>query len=228
MPVEAKQKESGRRLFLMSAGLALCVALPARAGDRLDAGGLTFREFATLDNGASYGRGEGSIIAGGPNQVSSKVLAVQNDLGLARVRFEQIRVTIAMPLGWQATEDWERGVGYSSDKRYRLIVWRVDFDFEGVKDAEHYAATKAGSIQARRSAVKAQVRRLGDGNFLIVYENVPKAQGDAETRVVFDLVVPQPGNPKMGVLITLGVPSKEASRGLKLLALINQNMSIDW
>ena len=50
---------------------------------------------------------------------------------------------MALPLGWQATEDWERGVGYSSDKRYRLIVWRVDFAFEGVKDAEHYAATKS-------------------------------------------------------------------------------------
>lgn len=213
---------------MITAGLGLCVALPARASDKLDAGGLTFRDFATFDNGASFGRGDGSIIAGGPNQVSSRVLAVQSELGLARIRFDQIRVTIAMPLGWQATEDWERGVGYSGDKRYRLIVWRVDFDFEGVKDAEHYSATKAGSIQARRPAVKAQARRLGDGSFLIVYENVPKAQGDGETRVVFDLVIPQPGNPKVGVLVTLGVPASDAGRGLKLLALIKQNMSIDW
>ena len=44
---------------------------------------------------------------------------------------------MALPLGWQATEDWERGVAYSSDKRYRVIVWRVDFAYEGVKDAEH-------------------------------------------------------------------------------------------
>ena len=58
-----------------------------------------------------------------------------------------------MPLGWQAKEDWERGVGFSGDKRYRLIVWRVDFAFEGVNDAEHYAATKAGAIQARKPGI---------------------------------------------------------------------------
>ena len=33
---------------------------------------------------------------------------------------------------------WERGVAYTIDKRIRLIVWRVDFAFEGVRDAEHY------------------------------------------------------------------------------------------
>ena len=82
-----------------------------------------------------------------------------------------------MPLGWQATEDWERGVGYSSDKRYRLLVWRVDFAFEGVQDAEHYAATKTGTIKARRPGIQAQARKLSDGTFLIVYENAPPGQG---------------------------------------------------
>ena len=113
-----------------------------------------------------------------------------------------------MPLGWQATEDWERGVGLSGDKRYRLIVWRVDFAFEGVKDAEHYAATKIGVIQARKPSIQAQARKLGDGTFLIVYENVPRRQGDGEPRTVFDLVVPRPGKPKEGVLMTLGVPAQ--------------------
>jgi hypothetical protein len=139
-----------------------------------------------------------------------------------------IRVELSLPLGWQATEDWERGVAYSSDKRYRLIIWRVDFAFEGVKDAEHYAATKTGSIQARRPAVQAQARKLGDGTFLIVYENVPKAQGDSEPRVVFDLVTQRPGNPKEGILLTLGVPASEAGRGIKLLALLKQSMRINW
>ena len=224
---EVKQKESGRRLFLTTAGAALCLPLLALASDKLDAGGLTFLDFATLDNGASFARGD-AVIAGGPNQVSSKVVGIDSTKGFARVRFEQIRVTMALPLGWQATEDWERGVGYSNDKRYRLVVWRVDFDFEGVKDAEHYSATKAGSIQARRPGVKAQARKLGDGTYLLVFENAPKAQGDAETRVVFDLVTAQPGNPKLGVLLTLGVPTSDAGRGIKLLALLKENMQIDW
>lgn len=210
------------------AGLAACLAAgPALADDKLDPGGLTFRDFSSNDNGASFSRGD-PMIAGGPNQVSSRVVAVEGDKGLARVQFSSIRVEMAVPLGWQATEDPERGVAYSSDKRYRLIVWRVDFPYEGVKDAEHYAATKAGSIQARRPAVHAQARKLGDGTFLIVYDNVAKAQGDAEPRIVFDLVTQNPGDPKEGVLVTLGVPASDAARGLKLMALLKQNMRISW
>ncbi len=210
------------------AGLAACLAAgPALADDKLDPGGLTFRDFSSNDNGASFSRGD-PMIAGGPNQVSSRVVAVEGDKGLARVQFSSIRVEMAVPLGWQATEDPERGVAYSSDKRYRLIVWRVDFPYEGVKDAEHYAATKAGSIQARRPAVHAQARKLGDGTFLIVYDNVAKAQGDAEPRIVFDLVTQNPGDPKEGVLVTLGVPASDAARGLKLMALLKQNMRVSW
>ena len=224
---EVRQKESGRRLFLLTGVASLCMGAPARASDQLDAGGLTFLDFATPDNGASFHRGDG-MIAGGPNQVSSRILGVENGKGLARIRFEQIRITVAIPLGWQATEDWERGVAYSSDKRYRLVVWRVDFEFEGVKDAEHYASSKGGAIQSRRPAVKAQARRLGDGTFLLVFENVPKAQGDSESRTVFDLIIPQPGNPKFGVLVTLGVPASDGGRGIKLLALLRESMKIDW
>ncbi|MGQ0580811.1 MAG: hypothetical protein ACT4O6_02655 [Reyranella sp.] len=214
-------------MFLATAGALLCLASPARANDKLDAGGLTFRDFATLDNGASFSRSD-PIIAGGPNPPVARVLGIDNAKGFARVRFEPIRVTLAVPLGWLATEDWERGVGYSSDKRYRVVVWRVDFDYEGVKDAEHYASTKAGSIQARRPGVKAQARKLGDGTFLVVFENAPKAQGDAEQRVVFDVIIPRPGNPKQGVLLTLGVPASEAGRGVKLLSLLKENLRIDW
>ena len=210
------------------AGLAACLAAgPALADDKLDPGGLTFRDFSSNDNGASFSRGD-PMIAGGPNQVSSRVVAVEGDKGLARVQFSSIRVEMAVPLGWQATEDPERGIAYSSDKRYRLIVWRVDFPYEGVKDAEHYAATKAGSIQARRPSVHAQARKLGDGTFLIVYDNVAKAQGDAEPRIVFDLVTQNPGDPKEGVLVTLGVPVSDAARGLKLMALLKQNMRVNW
>ncbi len=97
-----------------------------------------------------------------------------------------------------------------------------------MRDAEHYAATKAGSIQARRPKVTAQARKLGDGTFLVVYENVGQAQGDSEPRVVFDLVIQKPSNPKEGILMTLGAPASDASRGLKLLALLKENMKISW
>jgi hypothetical protein len=168
------------------------------------------------------------MIAGGPNQVSSRVTAIDTTNSLARVRFDAIRVEVALPLGWQATEDWERGVGYSSDRRYRLIVWRVDFAFEGVKDAEHYAATKSGSIRSRRPTVQAQARKLSDGSFLIVYENVQPSAGDSGQRVVFDLLTANPRNPKEGVLLTLGVPASDAGRGLKLMALLKKNLRVEW
>ena len=214
-------------MFLL-AGLGACFAgFPAAAAD-LDAGGMTFRDFAINDNGASFNRGVDPIIAGGPNQVSSRVVGVESAQGFARIQFGSIKVELPLPLGWQATEDWERGVAYSGDKSYRLIIWRVDFAFEGVKDAEHYAATKSGSIQARRPTVQAQARKLGDGTFLIVYENVPKGQGDSGPRTVFDLVFQRPGNPKEGILVTLGVPAGEATRGLRLLALLKQNIRILW
>ncbi len=212
--------------MLALGGAALCLAFPARANDKLDAGGLSFRDFANVDNGASFARRD-PMIAGGPNQIPSRIIGIDNNRGVVRVRLEQIRVTVDLPQGWEATEDWERGVAYSSDKRYRLIVWRVDFEFEGVKDAEHYAATKAGAIKARRPNVKAEARKLEDRAFLVVFENVPKAGGDDEARVVFDLIMPQPGNPKFGVLVTLGVPASDAGRGLNLLALIMKSIRID-
>jgi hypothetical protein len=225
---EGGQKESGRRLFLAGALAICCAVSPARADGDLDAGGLTFRDFGVADHGASFNRIDSTFGANGANPTPSKVLAIDNDNGLARIRFDSIRTEVSLPLGWQATEDWERGVGYSSDHRYRLIVWRVDFPFEGVLNAEHYAATKSGSIRSRRPGIQAQARKLGDGTFLVVYENVPPSQGDSERRVVFDLVTSKPGNPREGALVTLGVPASNAARGLKLMALLKSGIRIEW
>lgn len=233
--IEDGQNESGGRRRTLAgfaawvlAGAAFVSGFDAVAKDGLATGGLSFRDFAIPDKGASFSGGHSDRV-GGPNQVPSRVLAIEADKGLARIRFDSIRVSVALPLGWAATEDWERGVAYSGDRRYRVIVWRVDFAFEGVKDAEHYAATKSGTIRARRPQIQTQVRRLGDGSFLIAYENAPPAQGDGGSpRVVFDLLTANPRNAKEGVLLTLGVPASDAERGLSLLALIRDKMEISW
>lgn len=214
-------------MFLAAVVAAGFLPFAARAADKLETGGLTFRDFGTPDNGSSYTRGEQSV-GGGTTQSFTRVLGVDQAQQAVRLRFDSVKVELLLPMGWQATEDGERGVAYTLDKRIRLIVWRVEFAYEGVKDAEHYAATKAGSIKARRPGVQAQARKLGDGSFVIVYENVPKGANDSGPRTVFDLVVPNPRNPKFGVLVTLGMPAAEAGRGLALLALITQNMRIDW
>jgi len=221
---QQRQKESGRRPFLLAALTFALPLAPARAEGDLDAGGLTFRDFATLDHGSSFSKLD-PMIGSGANPTQARVLAIDNEGGFARIRFDSIKIEVAMPLGWQANEDWERGVGFSADKRYRMIVWRVDFTFEGVNDAEHYAATKAGAIQARKPGSRAQARKLADGSFVVVYQNVPSEGGP---RAVVDLVVPRPGMPKEGVLVTLGVPAADADRGLRLMALLKQKLHVDW
>jgi hypothetical protein len=221
---EARQKESGRRPFLLAALALAWSAIPAHAEPDLDPGGLTFKDFAASDNGTSFNQ-VNPMIGSGAQPTQAQILQIDSGGGFARIRFNSIRTEVAMPLGWQAQEDWERGIGFSADKRYRVIVWRVDFAFEGVNDAEHYAATKAGAIQARKPGTRAQVRKLADGSFLVVYQNVP---GGAEPRTVFDLVVPSQGKPKEGALMTLGVPGSDADRGLRLMALLKQKLRIDW
>jgi hypothetical protein len=215
-------------LFLIAGLAAWCLPVTGRAEGNLDAGGLTFRDFATFDNGASFAKVDSTFGGNSANPAPSRVVSIDNDGGFARIRFESIRTVVALPLGWQATEDWERGVGFSADQSYRAIVWRVDFAFEGVRDAEHYAATKAGAIMARRHGVHAEARKLSDGTFLIAYENVPPGHGDTGPRSVFDLVMSKPGDSKAGALLTLGVPATNAVRGLKLLALLKSKLEIDW
>ena len=227
---ERRQKESGRRLFLsgaMAAAVGAFAAGSAQADDGLDAGGLTFKDFANLDNGASFNRTD-PMLPGGPDPAPARIVSVDNANGLVRVFFASVKVEISLPQGWQANEDGDRGVGFSADRKTRVLVWRVDFAFEGVRDAEHYAATKVGSITARRPGVQAQARKLADGSFLIVYENAPPSRGDSGLRTVFDVVIPKPGNPKEGVLMTLGVVAADSARGLNLVALLKSKLIIKW
>ena len=227
---ERRQKESGRRLFLsgaLAAVLGAAGAVPVLADDGLDAGGLTFKDFGQQDNGASFNRTD-PMLPGGPDPAPARIVGVDNANGLVRVFFDSVKVQISLPQGWQATEDGDRGVGISADRRTRVLVWRVDFAFEGVRDAEHYAATKTGTIKARRPGIQAQARKLSDGTFLSVYENVPPSRGDSGQRTVFDVVFSKPGNPKEGVLMTLGVVAADAERGLKLLALLKSKLVITW
>jgi hypothetical protein len=219
-----RQKESGRRL-IVAAMVAACWVGSADAQSSLDAGGLTFKDFAVADHGASFSRNDSIPVSGASG---AQLLHVDEANGKAEVSFKSIKVEASIPMGWQAGSDSERGVAFSSDRSYRLLVWRVDFAFEGVKDPEHYAATKAGAIESRRPGVKAQARKLGDGSVLIVYENVPAAQGDREPRTVYDVIMANPAKPNEGLLITVGVPASQAERGLRLLALLKQDLRINW
>lgn len=224
------QKESRRRLFLLAAlGAVASVASgsSARAEDGLDAGGLTFKDFGAADNGASFYRTD-PMLPGGPEPAPAKLVAIDAANGLARVYFQSVKVEASLPLGWQATEDGERGAGFSKDRKTRVLIWRVDFTYEGVRDADHYAATKMGAIKARTPGLRTEARKLADGTFLIVYENAPPSRGDSGPRTVFDVVISKPANPKEGVLMTLGLPAGDTERGLKLMALMKSKIVVTW
>ncbi len=225
-----RQKESGRRLFLLGALAAAASSaggLPALADDGLDAGGLTFKDFGNDDNGASFNRKD-PMLPGGPEPTAARLVTIDRDNGLAKVFFSSVKIGLSLPLGWEATEDAERGVGYSRDRKTRVLVWRVDFAYEGVQGADQYAATKMGTIRSRTPGIKAEARKLADGTFLIVYENVPPSRGDSGPRTVFDVVISKPGNPKEGVLMTTGVQAADTDRGLKLVALLKSKLDIAW
>ena len=225
---EIGQKESGRRLVLAVLAAGTVAALwggSAAAQSALDPGGLTFKDFAIADHGASFNRNDSIPVSGA---TGAHLIHVDEANGKARVGFSSIKVEASIPMGWLAGDDSERGVAFSADKSYRLIIWRIDFAYEGVTGPEHYAATKGGAIEARRPGVKAQARKLGDGTVLIGYVNVPATQGDRETRTVYDLVMANPTKPSEGLLMTLGMPASQAERGLKLLALLKQDIGITW
>ncbi len=222
-------KQGQKESVLVLALAAVLAIQPVHAQDRLDAGGATFRDYARIDNGASFFKVEGMETGGNASDLSAaKLLGSDNDKGTARVRFDSIKTEVTLPMGWQASEDWERGVAFSQDRRYRLIAWRVDFAFEGVKDAEHYVATKSGSIQARRPSVQAQARKLADGTFMVIYQNVAPGRGDTEQRVVFDVLLTRSPGAKEGALLTLGVPASDTEKGLRLMALIKASAKVDW
>ena len=216
-----KRSPNARRGLLRALVLwGLCLAAgPVRADDNLSPNGATFRDFAMLDNGASFTGRRHDAGGNTSDQTAAKLLGVDNEKGQAGVRFETVKTEVTLPLGWQAAEDWERGVGFSGDRRYRLIALAGRFRFEGVRDAEHYVATKSGSIQARRPKIQARARKLGDGTFLVIYQNVPPGRGDSEQRVVFDLLIPESPGANEAALLTLGVPASDAERGLRLMAL---------
>src|SRR5271154_5174190 len=72
---EKRQKESGRRLFLLASLGAVAAGsarLPAHADGGLDAGGLTFKDFGTADNGASFNRSD-PMLAGRPEPAAARL-----------------------------------------------------------------------------------------------------------------------------------------------------------
>ncbi len=187
----------GRQRFWPAGG-----PFPAQAADRLDAGGLTFRDFAITDNGASFNRGVDHSIGGGTEpggftRVARRRQAAQAVRpGAVRARS---RSSWRCRMGWQATEDGERGVAYSDRQALPADRLAGRFRLRG-RQGRRALRRHQGRLDQGPPARASRPRPASSATaaFLIVYENVPKGQGDSEPRTVFDLVMPQSGQPEGG------------------------------
>ncbi len=222
---------SRRRAIAGGTALAMLASSGAHAEDQLTPGAATFRDFA-LPGGSTTLIDQSNAVnrqwVGNAAETLVDVVTVDAAQGLARLRFKSVDCELAVPLGWHAMEDHERGAVFTPDTSIRAIIWRVDLDYEGVADLERYATAKQGALRARNPAITAIVRRLAGGEYLAVFSNIAPRRGDRDSRIVFDLLTPNPRNARRAMLLTLGVPAPVADRYLPLLALLRRERKVEW
>ena len=105
---------SRRRAIAGGTALAMFAATDARAEDQLTPGASTFRDFA-LPGGSTTLIDQSNAVnrqwIGNAAESLVDVLTVDAAQGLARLRFKSVDCEMAVPLGWHAMEDHERGAG---------------------------------------------------------------------------------------------------------------------
>lgn len=148
--------------------------------------------------------------------------------GYARLYSRAVDAEISVPLGWHAIEDNERVAIFNPLRTVRVIIWRVDLEFEGVADVDKFLIAKSAALRTRYPTIKASMETVSTGERIGVFENVPPRRGDREPRVIADLLTPNPENAKRALLITLGAPQSDAEKYLPLLILIKKEIKIVW
>ena len=224
--------------IIRGAGFAamLALAAPVHAQQRapgpgLDPGDSTFKLFATSSDAKSLqdaGDRTNREWTNTSAESLTDLLSISAAEGYGLIHSKAVLIDQKVPLGWHAIEDGERLAIFNPDRSVRIIVWRVDLDYEGVGDLEKYMAAKAGGLRSRFPSIQASSRTLPDGQVLGVFNNVPARKGDREPRAILDLITPNPQNPKRAVLMTFGAPMSKAQEFLPLLALMARNRTITW
>jgi hypothetical protein len=221
-----------RAICLATALLCAAVgASRAQPSESLDPGDSTFKLFALSANANSLTDPDNSINREWTNATAeslTELLTIVPAQGYALIRSKAVSMDLKIPLGWHAIEDFERLAIFHPGRFVRIIIWRVDLDFEGVGDLEKFVAGKATALRNRYPAVQASSRTLADGQVLGVLHNVPPRKGDSEPRAILDLLTPNPQNPKRAVLMTFGAPMSRAQEFLPLMALIARDRKVTW
>ena len=222
--------------IIRRAGIAALVACAPLAAAQpqspgLDPGDSTFRLFALSTNARSLQDTDDRINREWTNTSAeslTELLSAVPAEGYGLIRSKAVSVDLKVPLGWHAIEDHERLAIFNPDRSVRIIVWRVDLDFEGVADLEKFVAGKTSALRTRYPMIQASSRTLPDGQVLGVLHNVPPRKGDKEARAILDLLTPNPQNPKRAVLMTFGTPMSKTQDFLPLLALMAKHRQITW
>jgi hypothetical protein len=204
---------------------------PSAAGSALDPGDSTFKLYALSENTNSLHDPANPVNREWTNATAESLpdlLTAAPAEGYAVIRSKAVSMDLRVPLGWHAIEDFERLAIFNPGRSVRIIVWRVDLDFEGVADLEKFVEGKAAALRLRFPAIQASSRALPDGQVLGVLHNVPARKGDKEARAILDLLTPNPQNPKRAVLMTFGTPMSRAEEFLPLLALMAKHRQITW
>ncbi len=218
----------------LAACLACASLAPAGAqspSPGLDPGDSTFKLFALSTNARSLQDTDDRVNrewTGSSTESLTELLSAAPAEGYGLVRSKAVLIDLKVPLGWHAIEDHERLAIFNPDRTVRIIIWRVDLDYEGVPDAEKFMAGKSAALRSRFPSVQASSRTLSDGQVLGVFNNVPARKGDREARSILDLMTPNPQNPKRALLMTFGTPMSKAQEFLPLLALMARGTNVTW
>jgi hypothetical protein len=214
--------------------LALALAWPAAAqdlGGRFSGPTTTFRTYSLDGTTRTLIDPDEALNRQYTGQTAESLLALVTEVpaeGYARMWSRAVDAEVAIPLGWHAIEDNERVAIFNPRRTVRVILWRVDLEFEGAADIDKFLIAKAAALRTRFPTIKASMETISTGERIGLFENVPPRRGDREFRVVADLLIPNPRNDKRAFLVTLGAPQSEAEMYLPLLILIKKELKITW
>jgi len=215
-----------------SATLMLALAWPAAAQDgRFSGPTTTFRTYALDDTTRTLIDSDEALNRQYTGQTAENLLELVTASipeGYARMRSRAVDAEIAIPLGWHAIEDNERVAIFNPRRTVRVILWRVDLEYEGVPDIDKFLVGKAAALRTRYPTIKASMETISTGERIGLFENVPPRRGDREPRVLADLLIPNPQNDKRAFLVTLGAPQSDAEKYLPLLILIKKELKVTW
>lgn len=210
---------------------AVLLAGPALAQDVLTLPVGKYADFATSSDEKSLMDQEDPVMRKWvDNNIENivRVVSIDRAGSKAIINFASARMTLAIPLGWYAMDDGERGAAFTADEDIRIIARQLDLEFEGVKTIQEYAGVKRSLQQQRAPRAKISERRLASGQVVNVYEAVPARANDRGPRTIYEVLTAHPTDKKRGHQILFGVPDGQGEKYLPLLGLIMQYARIEW